>query len=113
MAQFILVHGAWHGAWCWREVVPRLRACGHAAVAIDLPGHGEDSSPPEMVTLADYVTRLIEAVDPLEEPPFVVGHSMGVISQLAEQVPERIRALAFVSALLPPSGSSMMQMMGG
>jgi alpha-beta hydrolase superfamily lysophospholipase len=56
MAEFILVHGAWHGAWCWREVVPRLEARGHMANAIDLPGHGADRSPLDTVSLQDYVS---------------------------------------------------------
>lgn len=113
MAEFILVHGAWHGAWCWREVLPQLRARGHRVSAIDLPGHGEDRSPPETVTLADYVARIVHAVDASIQPPILVGHSMGVVSQAAEQIPDRIRAVVYVSGLLPPSGSSMMEMVGG
>ena len=46
MSRFVLVHGAWHGAWCWEKVVPLLAARGHAARAIDLPGHGDDPAPP-------------------------------------------------------------------
>ena len=45
MAHFILVHGAWHGAWCWYKVVPLLRAAGHRVDAINLPGHGIDRTP--------------------------------------------------------------------
>jgi len=115
MAEFILVHGSWHGAWCWREVVPRLEARGHTATAIDLPGHGEDRSAPEAVTLHDYVTRVVQAVGALKDRPLLVGHSMGggLISQAAELVPDRIRALIYVSAVLPPSGSCMMQLVDG
>ena len=45
MAVFALVHGAWHGGWCWEEVTPLLEAAGHRAYAPDLPGLGEDRTP--------------------------------------------------------------------
>ena len=61
MATFLLVHGAWHGAWCWEKVVVALEAAGHRAIAIDLPGHGDDPTPPENVTLASY-SQAIRAV---------------------------------------------------
>ena len=45
MSQFLLVHGAFHGAWCWRKTVAELERRGHRAKAIDLPGQGEDRTP--------------------------------------------------------------------
>lgn len=113
MAEFVLVHGSWHGAWCWREVVPQLEAYGHRVLAIDLPAHGADPAAPETVSLQDYVSRVIETINLFKNPPVLVGHSMGLISLVAEQVPERIRALIYVSGLLPPNGTSLMQMVGG
>lgn len=77
MADFLLIHGAWHGAWCWREVAARLEVRGHTATAIDLPGHGEDRSPPESVTLQNYVTCVVEALDhAIDRPgrPDLSGH---------------------------------------
>ena len=44
-ARVVLVHGAWHGAWCWAPVVDLLRAEGVDVVAVDLPGHGADRGP--------------------------------------------------------------------
>ena len=41
MSTFVLIHGAWHGGWCWEKVKPLLTAQGHQVVAPDLPGHGE------------------------------------------------------------------------
>ena len=114
MARFVLVHGAWHGAWAWREVAPKLEAGGHQALVIDLPGHGADRRPPESVTLQDYANRVVEAVEasPVEGPkdkPILVGHSMGgVVSQAAELTPHRLRALVYIAAFIPPSGSCMM-----
>lgn len=113
MALFILVHGSWLGAWCWREVVAKLEAGGHTARAIDLPGHGDDRFPPEAVTLEHYVQRVVDEINSIEinnpdSRPVVVGHSMGIVGQVAARIPDRIRALAYVAGLIPPAGSSLM-----
>ena len=52
MPVFLLVHGAQHGAWCWDKTLERLRALGHEAHAIDLPGHGDDDTPRAEIRLA-------------------------------------------------------------
>ena len=65
MATFVLVHGAWHGGWCWEDVAPRLAADGHAVFAPDLPGLGSDRTPLPEVTLdlcAARVARLLETI---------------------------------------------------
>ncbi len=115
MAKFILIHGSWQGAWCWREIVPLLEAHGHEALAIDLPGHGEDRTPPESVTFQDYVDRTVAAVRAPEDLSILVGHSMGgaIIRQAAGFAPERVRALVSVAALLPPRGASMLGFVEG
>jgi len=46
---FILVHGAWQGAWAWDTIVARLEAAGHPAIAVDLPGDGHDNTPPQEI----------------------------------------------------------------
>jgi pimeloyl-ACP methyl ester carboxylesterase len=103
MSHFVLVHGAWHGAWCWEKVVPLLRARGHGAEAIDLPGHGEDPKPPGAVSWDDYMDRMGEVLAAAPEPPVLVGHSLGgaVITGAADRWPERIGALVYLCALLP------------
>ena len=112
MSSFVLVHGSWHGAWCWDKMVPRLEAAGHQAIAIDLPGHGADSTPLEGMTLASYADRVCETLAALPEPAILVGHSMAgvVISQAAEQCPERIRTLVYLAAYLPRDGESLLQL---
>ena len=108
MARFLLVAGAWHGAWSWEFVIPLLAARGHRAAAVELPGMGADRTPLaglDMMAWANTVARAIES-DP--EPPLLVGHSRGgaVISQTAELVPERIRANIYVTALLLQNGET-------
>ena len=110
MAQFLLVHGSWQGAWCWQHVVPRLEAHGHSAVALDLPGYGKDSARAKSTTLDDYIACVVEAVGACKEAPVLVGHSFGAfISQVAETIPDRIRCVIFLAAIIPASGCSMME----
>jgi pimeloyl-ACP methyl ester carboxylesterase len=108
MTRFLLVHGAFGGAWCWAPIVTGLKAAGHDATAIDLPGAGTDPTPLEQVTLSAYADRVCGALD--EGPPsLLVGQSMGgmAITQAAAWCPERIAALIYVSAFLPQDGQSL------
>lgn len=109
MATFVLVHGAWHGAWCWHKVVAALSAAGHRALAIDLPSHGADTTPIADVTLRTYADRIRTAVDAHAEPVVLVGHSMGgiAISQAAEDRADRLHSLVYVTAILPAPGDTI------
>ncbi|MEO7385645.1 MAG: alpha/beta fold hydrolase [Gammaproteobacteria bacterium] len=111
MATFVLVHGAWHGGWCWRHIVPLLRAGGHDVLAPDLPGHGVDRAPVSDQTLGDYAERIRNVVQACAEPVVLVGHSLGglVISAVAEALPDRIRRLVFMTAFLPRDGDSLVR----
>ena len=111
MSTFVLIHGAWHGGWTWHKVADRLKALGHCVLAPDLPSHGEDKTPVEQVTLARYAQRVAETLDQCSEPAVLAGHSMGgiVISQAAEQRPERVRALVYVCAFLLRDGQTLLQ----
>ena len=111
MATFILVHGAWHGAWCWRHIVPLLRARGHEVLAPDLPGHGDDPAPASDLTLQGYVARVREVVEIQGDAVVLVGHSLGglVVSAVAEALPDRVRRLVFVTAFLPRDGDSLVR----
>ncbi len=110
MSTYLLVHGAWHGGWCWRKVVPLLEARGHKVLAPDMPGHGDDKTSAETVTLKTYTDRICEIVEAQSEPVILVGHSMGgvLITQAAENRPLQVRALVYVTAFLPRNGESLM-----
>ena len=110
MATYLLIHGAWHGGWCWRKVVDLLGAQGHTVLAPDLPGHGDDNTPTASVTLASYADRVCEVASAQAEPVILAGHSMGgvVITQAAERCPDRVAALVYVCAFLPRNGDSLM-----
>ncbi|GAB7386286.1 alpha/beta fold hydrolase [Bacillaceae bacterium] len=109
MSTYVLIHGAWHGAWCWEKIVPILEKNGHEVFAIDLPSHGADPTPVSTVSLKSYTDRVCEVLDKMNEPVILVGHSMGgiVISQTAEYRPEKIKSLVYVTAFLLQNKESM------
>jgi pimeloyl-ACP methyl ester carboxylesterase len=109
MAHFLLIHGSCHGAWCWRDVLAHLRAAGHGARAIDLPGHGADPTPVAEVTLEGYARTILAAI---ETPVVLVGHSMAgyAISLAAELAPEKIAKLVYLCAYVPVPGMTLAEM---
>lgn len=106
---FVLIHGAWHGAWCWDLVAERLRAAGHDVNAPDLPGLGRDRTPLDRVTLASWADFVADLVRAARDPVVLVGHSRAgvVVTEVAERVPERIRRLVYLTAFLVPDGKSI------
>jgi pimeloyl-ACP methyl ester carboxylesterase len=104
----VLVHGAWSDASVWERVAAELRARGHTVTAVNLPGHGSDPTPLQALTLAGYVQAVAQAL-PADRPAVVVGHSMAgmVISQLAQNAPERVARLVYAAAYLPQNGDSL------
>jgi pimeloyl-ACP methyl ester carboxylesterase len=109
LTTFVLVAGAWHGAWCWYKVAPLLEAGGHTVVSVDLPSLGRDTTPISEVSLAMWRDHVVNIIDAQSDRVVLVGHSRAgvVISEVAEQRPERIESLVFVAAFLPTNGSSV------
>ena len=93
------------------RVAPLLEQAGHEVVRFDLLGHGENLTPAAQVTSESYTGRVVEALDALSEAVVLVGHSLSgtVISQAAEQRPEKIEKLVYLCALLLPSGKSAIE----
>jgi len=115
MANFILIHGAMHGAWCWERVVPLLERQGHHVVAPDLPGMGKKALPTADVTLDAWSRFTVDLLNQQPGKSILVGHSLGgmVISQAAEAAPERIATLVYATALLPQNGLSAFDLTRG
>lgn len=106
---FVLVHGGCHRAGCWDLLIPALQALGREAMAVDLPGHGRDpDTDPVPKTLADGIATVAAAVRAIDGPVVLVGHSLGgmTVSGVAEQLPERIARLVFLTAVVPRDGES-------
>jgi len=108
---FILVHGAWQGAWAWDTIVPRLMALGHDAIAVDLPGNGFDDTPPQEVSVARYADHVAKIIDSTEGPIVLVGHSMGGVtaSQASELRPERVALAIYLCAFMLPNDMSVLE----
>ncbi len=111
MSKFLLVHGAWVGGWSWEKVVPLLEQKGHQVKAPDLPGHGMDKTPLSDVNLQTYTEKICQVLDELDDQVILVGHSMGgiVISQVAEERPQKIKKLVYLGAYLLQNGGTLMQ----
>lgn len=112
MARFVLVHGAFGGAWTWEPVVGPLRALGNTVEAIDLPGGGDDPTPVEDVTLERYADAVCATLADGPGQAVLVGYSMGgvVVTQAAGNCPERVSALVFVAAFMPANGQSLVDL---
>ena len=110
MATFVLVHGAFVGAWVWEPVIELLERDGSVVRAPNLPGCGGDRTPPAEVTLEACVNRVAREIDRFGEPAILAGHGFGgiVITQLAARMPEAIGRLVYVSGFLPRDGETML-----
>lgn len=110
MRNFVLVHGAWHGAWCWRRVADRLRAARHLVHAVTLTGVGERAhllSP--SITLETHVHDVIQAIEAEELHNVVLAvHSYGgmIGTAVADRIGERLRHLVYVDAVVPKPGET-------
>jgi pimeloyl-ACP methyl ester carboxylesterase len=102
----LLVHGAWHGAWCWERVLAPLRVLGYAPDAIDLPGHGRSTEPlTDLHGDADAVRARLDAIG---EPTLLVGHSYGGMVITDAGTHEVVAGLAYVAAYMPDAGQTVL-----
>jgi pimeloyl-ACP methyl ester carboxylesterase len=103
VSTFALVHGAWHGAWCWERLTPELEARGHRVVAPDLPC--EDPS----ATFPTYADVVLDALETAEEDVVLVGHSLAgnTIPLVADRRP--VSRLVYLCALVPIPGRSFVE----
>jgi pimeloyl-ACP methyl ester carboxylesterase len=101
MASFVLVHGAWHGAWCFEQLTPYLTAMGHRAVAVELPCDRPGT------TCSDYAEQVAREIEGLENEAVVVGHSFAglTLPLIADRRP--VGKLVYIAALVPKPGLSM------
>jgi len=110
MTDFVLVHGAWHGAWCWKRILPSLWAKGHRAFPVTLTGVGDREhlmSP--TIRLATHIDDVAAVIETEELKRVVlVGHSYGglLITAVADRFAERVVRLVYLDAIVPHSGES-------
>jgi len=112
MSDFVLVHGAWHGGWCWGRMTPFLEARGHRVYTPDLPGHGNDDTPFDEICLASYVSTVEKALAACQDPPILVAHSLAgiVVSALPATALASLASVVCVAAYIPGYGQSVTDM---
>ena len=109
--KFVLVHGAWHGGWCWKRVSTLLRESGHEVFTPTLTGLGERRH--LMNAEIGLETHINDVLGVLEyedlHPVILVGHSYAgmVIAGVAEKAAERIAHLVYLDAFVPADGKSL------
>jgi pimeloyl-ACP methyl ester carboxylesterase len=108
MATFLLVHGAFHGGWCWDRLIPHLQRLGHDVAAPDLKGCGVDKTPHKDVSLEGWAEDIAALAAMVKPPVVLVGHSRGgiVVSRAAELAPERFQTLVYLTALMLPDNAA-------
>jgi pimeloyl-ACP methyl ester carboxylesterase len=116
MTNFVLVHGAWHGGWCWTRVSRLLRRAGHDVFTPTLTGLGERAHLASAdINLDTHIADILGVLESEELDDVVLcGHSYGgmVISGVAERAGGRIDTLAYLDAHVPEDGQSVLQLLG-
>jgi pimeloyl-ACP methyl ester carboxylesterase len=111
MANFVLVHGAWHGGWCYRDTAKILRAAGHTVHTPTHTGVGERfHQSAENITLETHIRDVCGCIEAEELGDVIlVGHSYGgmVITGVADRIPDTLRALVYLDAFIPENGDSL------
>jgi pimeloyl-ACP methyl ester carboxylesterase len=111
MTTFVLVHGAWHGGWCYKRVARLLRRAGHEVYTPTLTGLGERSHlMSRTIDLGTHVQDIVGVIHYEELSDVVLcGHSYGgmVIAGVAEQIAAKIRSLVYLDAFVPENGKSL------
>ena len=110
MANFVLVHGAWHGAWCWRRVTDLLNAQGHRVHAVTLTGVGERAHllTPD-IHLSTHIQDVVAVIETeeLQDVILAVHSYAGMVGTgVADLMPERLHHLVYVDAMVPKPGEA-------
>jgi pimeloyl-ACP methyl ester carboxylesterase len=115
VATFVLVHGSWHGAWCWRRVTPLLNRAGHDVHAVTLTGLGDRSHlSADRIDLGTHIADVINLLFYEDvRDALLVGHSYAglVVTAVAEAVPERVAMLIYLDAYVPEGSQSWLDLL--
>lgn len=116
MANFVLVHGAWHGGWCYRDTAAALRQAGHQVFTPTHTGVGERAHlASEAITLETHVRDVAGCIEAEElDKVILCGHSYGgmVITQLADRLGDKVSAMVYLDAFVPEHGDSLISLIG-
>jgi len=106
---FVLVHGAFQAPYAWQFVKTKLEAAGQKVVIIELPGHGQDQTPPSSITIKTYRDKVVSAITAISGPVVLVGHSLGgaIITAVADTIPDHIEKLVYLAGFVPANNQSI------
>lgn len=111
MANIVLVHGAWHGAWCYRDTAKALRAMGHDVFTPTHTGVGSQFHlSAESITLETHIRDVLGVIEAEELTEVILcGHSYGgmVITCVADRIPQLIRSVVYIDAFVPEDGETL------
>jgi pimeloyl-ACP methyl ester carboxylesterase/ketosteroid isomerase-like protein len=107
---YVLVHSAFTGPWAMESVAQNLRKKGFNVIIPELPAHGNNTTPAKDVHFSDYVIKIINELDKQNGKVILLGHSFAgtIISEVAEQRPEKVKSLVYLAGALIPTGTSFM-----
>jgi len=114
MANFLFVHGAMHGAWCWVKVINILEADGHHCLDMDLPGAGLDRTPRNEVTFESYMEKIDHFIESNDLKDInLLGHSMAgmLLPKIALDEKAGVDNVIFLAAYVLNKGESIMGLM--
>lgn len=103
--RFVLLHGAWHGGWCWDGVIKSLEKAGHTAEAPTLPGHGPEDDR-SGIQFENYVDAIVRVLEQQPGPVVLAGHSSAgfLMQAAAPKISGKISRLIFHNAFVLPDG---------
>ena len=104
---FVLLHGAWHGGWCWKGVVEGLERAGHTAEAPTMPGHHKEDDR-SGIRFNHYVEAIVRILKGQSAPVVLVGHSSAgfLMQAAAPEASDKISRMIFHNAFILPDGKS-------
>jgi pimeloyl-ACP methyl ester carboxylesterase len=111
MTHFVLVHGAWHGGWCWERVARRLRIAGHRVSAPTLSGLGRRAGElTPALSLSNHVDDVVAAVQGAQDEVVLVGHSYAgfVVREAADRLGDAVARLVMLDAWVGADGDSLL-----
>ncbi len=104
MAHFLLLHGSWHGAWCWYKIAPRLETAGHSVTVPDLLGRGANKRMPQLVSLKSMLQDIGRKLPNDQKTTIVVHSRYGILaSAIAEKFPNHIERVVYLASYMIPS----------
>ncbi|NNE38662.1 MAG: alpha/beta fold hydrolase [Gammaproteobacteria bacterium] len=109
MRTFVLLHGAWHGPWCWKKLTPLLTSKGHTVLTPELPWTYNDKIKNQQFNFYTTANSLSELINCLDGQITLVAHSLGgvITSLISANIPEKVSRAVYISGFIPQTGQSI------